>query len=244
MIFELDSAYKKYLMNLTGLPDKNVFVSSNAWAFRNNLIRFGSGSTPATSPVLPFCVFRVQPGGITKPDTDAYKNTALKVGPYFTDVKDRVQVFSYAADYTCTFFCRDYVAAMQVYQNAYLDFYDETYVDYQYIIDGKPFTFTSNVDFTNLELDPEYDAAEELQKGAIRSVVMDFKIQAHLFFGKGVQPVQGIVLESFYGPQIDDPAAVDRSSFVPPPVIPPDVNAPSDPFSQSIPIYGQPPRPL
>ena len=154
---------------------------------------------------MPFLSFRVQSGGIDKIEKTSFpRNYYLSnIGVFDSDLKDRVTCKAFTAKYESTFWAHGFVNTMAVYQKVFSENYKDLIVDYSYILkdsDGAEQTLNLQAPFTftNLEFDPQWEAADELDRGKIHSIDMSFEVDAFLFEGRGVVPVNEVIVELFY----------------------------------------------
>jgi hypothetical protein len=86
--------------------------------------------------------------------------------------------------------------------------------EYTYKINGEDCSFKAPFEFTNLSLNPTWEAAEELERGNIHTIDLSFETDAFIFEGKGVTPVDAIIVEMFYQNGVIDletPGSPDRT---------------------------------
>jgi len=224
--FQFDLGLKPYLAEITRVQPDHVLVSTPEWAFRTNIQKFKDPKGLS----LPFVAFRPKPGGIRKPD-NAYKNWAITEGLWFEDVQERVGIYAVEVEYSCVFWCNDYTQAAAMYQLRHYDLFRENFVPYKYVIfdrsigKGREFEFEMLLDYTNLELDPEYSDAEELRRGNLHSVDMSFKVLGYVLQDRQTAPAEAAVFEDFYSGGFEDPAGDP---------LPPDYDSLVDPDASTI----------
>jgi hypothetical protein len=96
-------------------------------------------------------------------------------------------------------------------------FYDSNFTDnlinYNYIFsktDGSLITYQMQapIEFLGIELDPNWEAAQDIEKGKLHSIDLSFVISGFHFSGQGVVPVNEIIIENFYNNQPYDSASI------------------------------------
>jgi hypothetical protein len=212
----LKNYFKAELSDLPN-PERDIFISSVSWAFRNRIRR-------ETTLKMPFACFRLVPGGIHPPEDTWVKNWKLTHGVFLKEIGaegDRIKVTPFQADYGAIFWSNKYYNCAKVFQHFFEQNYDDLIFEYNYTINGVEYCFEGSFEFTNLELDPEFNEDEELQKEKLHSVDLSFQIKAFTFSGLGVQLADSAQLEMFYSnANLDDEDNLpppDRTSTIPPP---------------------------
>lgn len=191
MHYPIDIGIKTFFQEKTSLASDDIFISSIAWAFRNRLRR-------TQELRFPFICFRLAPGGIRKPDTTWVQNYHVTHGTFFSEISDRVKVIPYFAQYEAIFWSHKYYNAYQIFKDFFERNFDDLTFEYNYIINGEEYSFTGSLEFTNLELDPEFNEDDELRRAKLHSVDLSFEVKAFTFTGQGVQLADGAVLDLFY----------------------------------------------
>lgn len=122
---------------------------------------------------------------------------------FIKELGDRITVIPYFANYDCIAWTHKYSNSAKIFQHFFEGSYDDYTFSYEYIINGETCIFTGSLEFLNLELDPEFDEGDELQRAKLHSVDLSFQIKAFTFSGQGVQLADGAILEMFYNGEFE-----------------------------------------
>ena len=191
MIYQVDKGLHTFFKERTELDSDRIFMSSNAWSFRNRL-RLNKELD------FPFLSFRVSPGGIKQPGNTYHQNFAsTTLGVWEPYLKDRVQIVPYFADYEAVFWSNSFTNSMALFETFYKLYNQDLLFNYSYNIGGEEETFEGRLSFTNLEMDPQWNEEDELQKARLHSVDLGFQVQAYNMYGQDVIPLEGIILEAY-----------------------------------------------
>jgi hypothetical protein len=117
---------------------------------------------------------------------------------------DRVKIYPFYADYEAIFWSNEYVKTAEMFQRVYKTNWDENVFEYKYTINGEDYLWDGLLEFSNLELDPEFQEQEELSKSKLHSVSLDFQAKAFIFEGMAVEKADGAVLEMIYSGNLED----------------------------------------
>jgi len=117
---------------------------------------------------------------------------------------DRVLVYPYFCSYEALFVANRYVEAANLHSLFYEKNFDDLLVPHNYIINDTTYTFDASLEFTSLELNPDWNESDELQRGKISTVSLDFDIHAFTFKGLKVSKLEEIQMEIFYNGQKDE----------------------------------------
>lgn len=194
MIFQLDRGLKLLFEELTGLNadlsnprNSDIIISSNSWAFRNRIRQ-------KRTLELPFINFRILPGQPIKLEKNPFpKNYFLaNHGIYNPDSETRETAKAFTARYEATYWGHKFTRTVEMFQKIFSKNYNDILCRYNYVINNETLSLKAPFEFTNLELDPQWTAAEELERGKIHSIDLSFEVDAFLFEsidGKGANNV-------------------------------------------------------
>ena len=106
MIYQVDKGLHTLFKDLTGLTTDRIFMSSNAWSFRNRIRITGDLD-------FPFMSFRVLPGGLKQPSSTYRQNFSSTVlGVWEPQLTDRVQTIPFFGEYEGVFWSNKFVNAI------------------------------------------------------------------------------------------------------------------------------------
>jgi len=207
MFFQYDVGIKNFLSQESGLPVNDVIIASNSWSFRERIKQKGS-------LVFPYMSYRIQNSQPTLPDRTFPRNFwSTNYGYFDSEIQDRVVCYPFFAKYECVFWSVGFVNTVAVFEKFYDSNFTDNLINYNYIFsktDGSLITYQMQapIEFLGIELDPNWEAAQDIEKGKLHSIDLSFVISGFHFSGQGVVPVNEIIIENFYNNQPYDSASI------------------------------------
>lgn len=187
MFFPHDKGIKSLLQDLTGIHadisnpiNSDIIIAPNSWAFRERIRQRGSLK-------LPFVNFRIKPDGLAKTEREnSPKSFSLaQLGLFDSTFSDRLTFRPFTASYECTYWGHDYVNTVAVFQKIFTSQFKDNRITYTYTISGEDVSFKAPFIQSNLSLDPQWTAQDELDKGNIHSIDLSFEMDAFLIENVG-----------------------------------------------------------
>jgi len=156
-----------------------VIYASNDYAFRK---RQDSNKIDSTLD-FPFINFRMKPSGFNFfGDRGWWSPKGFMEGLYCEEIQKKVRLDPVAFSFEATMWVHRDEDLTYIFQDNFRWNYDnQTQIDYSIMIDGVEVPCLIELNFDNLDYDPEYKEPEWLEQNKIHSISFDFTCLTHLY---------------------------------------------------------------